>query len=422
MSNWRGIRWGIIRRGMVIRLGSLAVLGLALAGCGSERPATGRADVADPADGVADGNGSDRSAMPTPDGAALSPGRNASGDASGGDAATVSAVGGAGPTGVVDLRGVTGDALEAAIREAAATEGLAELILEGAAVDDAAMRPLWDHPTLKRLKTESTRIGDATLAALAAENRLELLYLLDAPGVTGEGIRELRAMTRLRNLRLSGTAVDDDTLAALGGLTNLAALALQETAVTDDGLGTLVGLTELRELSLYGTPITDRGLATLAELPRLAKLRLRRTGVTGADASPLASMSLEELELAETEFDDEGMADVAAIAGLRRLNLWSTRVGDPGVGELAGKASLVWLNLDNLPGVTDRSLDTIATLAGLEFLHLGKTSVTPGAIPRLAPLERLATLHISQLGASEADRRAIRLALSGLENLVDAGQ
>lgn len=393
------------------RLGSLAALGLALAGCGSERPVTAPTGVADPADGVAAGRPAD-DAIQTPDGGAVTTGNAAAGNAAAG----------AGPTKVLDLRGLSGDAFDTAIREAAATEGLEELVLEGSVADDAAMRPLWNHPTLKRLKTEATGIGDETVAALASQNRLELLYLLDAPGVTGEGIRELRAMTRLRNLRLSGTAIDDDSLQALGGLTNLAALALQETAVTDEGLGTLVGLTELRELSLYGTPITDRGLATLAELPRLAKLRLRRTAVTGADTGPLASMPLEELELAETEFDDEGMAEVAAISGLRRLNLWSTRVGDVGVAQLANHDSLVWLNLDNLPGVTDRSLDKIATLSGLEFLHLGKTSVTPGAIPRLAPLGRLATLHISRLGATEADRRAIRLALSGLENLVDAGQ
>lgn len=321
---------------------------------------------------------------------------------------------------MLDLRDVEPNRIAAAIDEAARWPGVEELIVSGEAIDDDVIAPLIEMASLKRLKTEGTSIGDETVTGFAEQNRLELLYLLDARELTPSGVKSLGQMTRLRNLRVSGPAVTDDSAPPLAGLENLAALALHETEVGDEGLRSLGELTGLRELSLFGTPVTDAGLETIAGLPRLAKLRLRQTGVTGESAGALAETSIEDLELAETEFSNAGMAAVASMPQLTKLNLWLTRVDDEGLEALRGVERMTSLNLDNLPGVTDRSIDVINTLSNLEFLHLGKTGITPAGLRSLQGLPRLKTLHVSELGANEEDKAAIRESLPALIELIDA--
>lgn len=344
------------------------------------------------------------------------------GETSGREASSVktaeSAVTTEGPK-VLDLRDVSADRISAAIAEAAQWPGVEELIVSGEAIDDDVIAPLIEMSSLKRLKTEGTSIGDGTVEGFAEKNLLELLYLLDAGGLTSSGVKSLGRMTRLRNLRVSGDAVTDDSVAPLSGLGDLAALALHETEVGDEGLRSLGELTELRELSLFGTPVTDAGLETIGGMPRLVKLRLRQTGVTGEAAGPLAETSIEDLELAETEFSNAGMATVASMPRLTKLNLWLTRVDDDGVEALRGLERMTSLNLDNLPGVTDRSIDVINTLPNLEFLHLGKTGITPAGLRRLQGLPRLKTLHVTELGVSDEDKAAIRESLPAVSELVD---
>lgn len=380
----------------------LLVCLLVAAGCGSAKQASDR---------------SEELATPARDTAAID-NTDADNTDAGRELADATAPPSSGPR-VIDLRDLSADSLGAAMVEAATQRSVEELILSGEALDDQMLAPLLSLPNLKRLKTEQTAIGDATLTRLAEQNRLELLYLVDAGGLTSEGVGMLGRMTRLRNLRVSGPMVDDRSATVLAKLHELAALSLHETAVSDETLPLIEELVQLRELSLFGTPVTDASLDSIAKLPRLIKLRLRQTAVKGENAEALARMPVVDLELAETEFSNAGMPSVAAMPSLQMLNLWSTKVDDDGVQWLRGKEPLRSLNLDNLPGVTDRSLDVIATLLNLEFLHLGKTAVTPAGLSKLEGLRKLKTLHITRLGASDAEKEALLRSMPSITELVD---
>jgi hypothetical protein len=318
---------------------------------------------------------------------------------------------------MLDLRDVPADDLPKVITEAVRLPKLAEVILGGAAADDATLAPLAQSKSIRRVKAAGSAVGDATVERLAEANRIELLDLTDVTALTPEGVAMLGRMTGLRNLKLSGSSVDDQSVQAIGNLTNLAALALQQTAVTDEGISSIRTLEKLRELSLYGTPITDASLIWLSEMPELAKLRLRGTRVTGENAGALAVLPVADLELAETDFGNAGMPAVAAMPNLQKLNLWLTKVDDEGLKHFTGKTSLVQLNLDNVSGITDRSLDVISGLITLELLHLGGTGINPEQLPKLHGLDQLKTLFVTRLGVSDAQAASLRQAMPKLTRL-----
>ena len=64
----------------------------------------------------------------------------------------------------------------------------------------------------------------------------------------------------------------------------------------------------------------------------------------------------------------------AAIVERGRAQLRAT-----GFAALPGLTSL---NLDDCPGVTDASMDTVGKLANLEFLHIGATKVTDAGLAK----------------------------------------
>lgn len=317
----------------------------------------------------------------------------------------------------VDLRSRSQEELVSSVRATAERDNVEEILLSGKAVDDGLIAPLLDLPNLKRLKLENTSVGDATVNELAERNQLELFYLIDADELTAEGVRRLGAMTQLRNLRISGPAVDNKSVQSIFRLTSLAALTLQETAVTDQGIGSLEGLANLKELSLFKSPVTDEALEIIGKLPKLAKLRLRATKVTGANVEPLASMPVVDLELAETSFSNRGMPSVARMPKLEKLNLWLTDIDDEGLRHLERNTQLTLLNLDNVSGITNASLDVIAALPRLTLLHLGGTSVTPEGLSKLYSLDRLQTLFVTRLGVDESIAEQLRAELPSLQRL-----
>ncbi len=207
------------------------------------------------------------------------------------------------------------------------------------------------------------------------------LVELSLPAVAWDSNAEMiRQLPSLKKLRLFGPEADDAVVASMQNWQAPASLMLMGGSVTDVGLNRLAG--------------------TVSAVDQLS---LRQTRVTGESLTPAAFevAPWTDLELAETDFGDRGMAAIARVPRLAKLNLWLTQVTDAGVAELAGKTSLTHLNLDNCPAVTDASIDAIATLNQLEFLHLGKTSVTGARLAELAALPKLAKVHLTGLDVSD---------------------
>lgn len=295
-------------------------------------------------------------------------------------------------------------------------KSLAEVVHESQPISPAMLESWLSNPSLRRLKLAGSDIDDVGLAKLADKAKLELLDVTGCEAITPEGIRSIGKMTSLRNLRVSGAAVNDQSVQSLAGLDRMAALSLQQTAVTDEGIDVVRPMRGLKELNLYGTPVTDASLATIASLPSLQKLRLRGTGVRGERAESFAQMAqVIDLDLSETKFGSEGLASVGKMPKLVRLNLWLTEVDDTGIESLAPLKALTHLNLDNVRGITDRSLNRISEMSELELLHLGGTSVTAAGLPRLYGLKNMKSLFVTRLGLTDQEVASLREAMPWVE-------
>ena len=86
-------------------------------------------------------------------------------------------------------------------------------------------------------------------------------------------------------LDLTGSAITDEGLGAIGRYTRLRRLRVGETNVTDAGLAGLSGLDDLESLDLHMTGVTDEGVRALADLDRLSSLYVWRTKVTPTGAA-----------------------------------------------------------------------------------------------------------------------------------------
>jgi len=277
---------------------------------------------------------------------------------------------------------------------------------------------LSSNRSLRRLRLSGSNVDDATVLRIAELPQLEALDLVNCEAITPAALVAIGKIQTLRNLRLSGAIVNDQSIAQLVGLRQLAAILLQDTAVTDTGIQVLSGFVELKEVNLYKTPITDAALASFRPLIKLQKLVLRDTRITGENAGALGDLAtVVELDLSETAFVNEGMPEVARMPSLRKLNLWMTHIDDHGLDSLRHKNDLTSLNLDNVSGITDQSINALAQLQSLTFLHLGGTSITAGGLHQLGNLDKLETLIITRLGLKTEEVELIRQQFPAIKRL-----
>jgi hypothetical protein len=169
---------------------------------------------------------------------------------------------------------LTQDQLVAAIKD-----------MKGAVGFDPPPLPNAPRP-ITSLDFHHTPVTDADLEQLRGLTRLRTLNL-SGTAVTDAGMRWVGEMTALQVLQLNETRVGDAGVQQVQRLTELRELSLFHTRVTDDGLAALQGLVNLRELTLNGRQITDRGLARLGGLRDLKHLYLSNTGVTATGVQEL---------------------------------------------------------------------------------------------------------------------------------------
>ena len=121
--------------------------------------------------------------------------------------------------------------------------GLEELYIdEAAGLSDAGVQPLSNLKNLKVLSLEG-RITDKGLSHLSELRNLEQLYLLcgnssddsKSKPITGEGLKYLRGMTKLRWLVIASDGIGDEGLSHLKALDKLESLTLLDSHVTDAG-------------------------------------------------------------------------------------------------------------------------------------------------------------------------------------------
>ncbi|MEZ6197862.1 MAG: c-type cytochrome domain-containing protein [Planctomycetota bacterium] len=154
-------------------------------------------------------------------------------------------------------------------------------------------------------------LDDATIARAKFPGRIEPLFV-------GSPLLRVSAIGR-------ESEVDDKVLAALAPLAgHVAQLRLSGSAVTDASLATIARMTRLIDLDLSRTKVTAKPLDKLLALESLRTLNLHHCSLGAKSGAVLARFErLEKIYLWETGLDD------AALAELAKLRPGLTVVGPP---------------------------------------------------------------------------------------------
>jgi hypothetical protein len=239
---------------------------------------------------------------------------------------------------------------------------------------------------------------DAELRALAPDPTITEVALLVPPNalrsaLTASGLAALGRWHELRVVRLSGSAADDRTLAALAALKHLRVLDLMNTQVTAKGLAHITALAALRELWLDGLRTGDQATTAIATLGKLRVLRFYRAPLTDAGVERLAALTqLEELHLGESAISDRALIAIGRLTHLRQLDVRAPVTG-LGLRALRGLTELRWLALGKQ--VDDSGIAELAALTRLENLYLSGASITDVGAARLRTLVHLSVLDLS---------------------------
>jgi internalin A len=148
-------------------------------------------------------------------------------------------------------------------------KALEGLTLRGVKMTDAGLAHVDELTGLKDLRVWNTDITSAAFERVKGLTNLEALEFVACPKVTGEGLENLKALTKLEKLALARTQTGDKGLENLKALKSLKVLNLIDTKVTDKGVDSLAALVGLEELNLQKTEVTEAGIGRLQKaLPK----------------------------------------------------------------------------------------------------------------------------------------------------------
>ncbi len=247
---------------------------------------------------------------------------------------------------------------------------------------------------LESVDLSGSIVNDASLAHLGGLGRLTHLDLTADASLTDAGLAHLRGLRRLEWLGIHGEGVKGPGLASLKGLVRLEGLVLDSISPSDDDLAYIAGLTSLRYLSLAGGQLTDRGLAHLRGMTHLKTLVLngRSSQVSTAGLSHLAGLPIESLAIHDSWV--KSLEPLRPLDGLMTLDISGVPVDNAGLAPIASFRGLRLLALNGTK-VDSAGLAHVAGLENLERLHVDGGVLTDAALDYLIGLPKLDSLFLS---------------------------
>ncbi|MEZ6139854.1 MAG: hypothetical protein R3B84_04705 [Zavarzinella sp.] len=264
-----------------------------------------------------------------------------------------------------------------------------KLVIQSNQVIDGALAPLSECKNLKDVVLQSDSLTDGALVFLQQLPKLKSLELAGGR-LTDQALKNIKNISSLERLNLAGFEVTNASLTNLTNLSHLISLNLRDTGVSDAGLSYLGALVELEELDLANTKVTDKGLRFLNQCVELRRLDLTNTAVNGKGFGELIELSrLRRLFLANTQINDDGMIELGKLVSLEELHVNGTQVTDTGIKKISFLKALAYLNLDNLPKITDAAVPAFAELRSLTRVSVVNTAITIKGVSELQKNPRL---------------------------------
>lgn len=298
---------------------------------------------------------------------------------------------------------------------------LEELNLVGITLNDKGLKTLGQFPQLKCLSFGNMRYETGEIPDLSAATQIQTLRLYKYR-ISGQGMARLKGMNGFKELYLSACDITPEGMRGIGDLSNLQVLSMSSCRIEDPAknLGHLERLRlrkldidarcsekkvwsvasrlgGLRELRLKGADVTDDWVGNLGKLAALEALDLSdNEALSGSGTARLGDLQkLQELNLANTGFIDEGVRNVSGLEKLRILNLHRTHITGAAIPFLAKMKGLTSLNLGGT-GITDDVVPLLKEMKNLTSLDLSGTRITAAAIASLKEMKNLKTLNLCE--------------------------
>ncbi|CAM0152185.1 unnamed protein product [Urochloa decumbens] len=237
-------------------------------------------------------------------------------------------------------------------------------------------------------------------------NLLELDLSYCCPQVTPFMVRSLQKISKLRTLKLEGCKFMADALKAVGSsCVSIRELSLSKcSGVTDTELSfAVLKLKDLQKLDITCCRnITDVSVAAITgSCTSLISLRMESCNHVSSGALQLIGKHcsrLEELDLTDSDLDDEGLKAVAGCSNLSSLKIGiCLRISDEGLAHI-GKScpKLRDIDLYRCGGISDDGVVQIAQgCPVLESINLSYcTEITDRSLMSLSKCAKLNTLEI----------------------------
>lgn len=258
--------------------------------------------------------------------------------------------------GVIELVNFSDPAMEAAMRSAI-----------GADEDDAIFtNALWN------VKSFNVPDEAAILSDLAYLPYLETLHISN----TANGdLTNIKNLSYLKELHLTGGSLGEEDLNVIGQLTGLKRLTISGCGIST--IASLANLTQLEYLDLSGN--TLRNLSVISSMQELQELYLNNNVIT--DLTVLAGLN--KLKILDVSYNSLNAVDpLRANTALTNLNFSHNEVTD--VQALTTLQALIELNAGN-NAITDVS--AISACLAIEHLNISNNSITD--ISTLYVLEKM---------------------------------
>ncbi len=211
-------------------------------------------------------------------------------------------------------------------------------------------------------------IKDFTMPANAANyadlKHMPFLETLVIENGKGSELSVISALGNLSELKIIGTAVDQDALRAIAGLPQIKKLTLQGCGISS--IAALENTKELTMLDLNNNTIRD--ISALRAMPNLQEVYLQHNTVTDVSALSAAS-TLTKLDISSNAVTS--LAPLNTLAALKWLNAGTNQITE--LGEINKLTALTYLALNN------NKLTTVAKLSGctaLTELNLASNNLT----------------------------------------------
>ena len=249
-------------------------------------------------------------------------------------------------------------------------------------LDDSAIRKELTSAGCE-VKMMDGRLVEVTIPANVVPSRAmpwvvkarELEQLTAYCPVTDEDVSLLGEHIKIRLLRIGGTKITNRSLGVISQMSRLEDLMIFDSPLNEEGLQKIRGLTELQHLSLVACPnFTGKGLEHLAGLGKLRWIELWK--VTMRDGEGLSRLDhVGELWIRQSRIEPGVLAHAAKMKNLKSLSLVQSTMDDESLAELKDARQLERIAFTGA-SVSDKGMIHLYDLKQLQQITVAMSKVS----------------------------------------------